>query len=281
LLDVSEPAPPLGAGVDLWVKFDTPSATRALMSRVQKPAGPGFGASYVTMGPNGKENYQGLTSFRAAREPRGRLRLVRTGTKLSYQIADGADDFRVLASKEFGTADVIAVRAQASTGWQAETGVDVRLASLLLRAEKIVQPGLPQSAQRAELQTQDVIDKVPPAQPVPGSANTGAVPDVLVSAAPAPSRMRLVIAGLALVLLLTSLAAFWMLRQRRAEAVPGIRKAGTGHVPAPPVVFACPDCAKRIKVNPTAAGTKVQCPSCGQAVPVPATTGGETDRDSS
>src|SRR5581483_7187693 len=67
LLAVSEPAPPLGAGVDLWVKFDTPSAARALMSRVQKPAGPGFGASYVTTGASGKENFQGLTSFRAAR----------------------------------------------------------------------------------------------------------------------------------------------------------------------------------------------------------------------
>jgi predicted RNA-binding Zn-ribbon protein involved in translation (DUF1610 family) len=35
------------------------------------------------------------------------------------------------------------------------------------------------------------------------------------------------------------------------------------------VVFACPNCTKRIKAGAEFAGKKVKCPYCGNAAPVP------------
>ncbi len=160
LLGVPAPAPPLGAGVELLVKFDTPNSGRALMSRVQKPEGALFGALYVTVGPNEKDNYNSLAR-RGAKESKGQLRLVRAGKKLIYQIADGAGGFLVLASKDCGTEDVIAVRVQAATGWQTKSGVDVRFTNLQMRAEQIVKSASRLLAERVEFQLREGIEKQP------------------------------------------------------------------------------------------------------------------------
>ncbi len=160
LLALPGPPPPLGAGVELWVKFDTPNAARALLSRVQKPDGAFFVANHVAVGSNDKDNYSRL-ALRGAKEAKGQLRLVRTGKKLSYQIADGAADFHVFATKEFGAEDVIAARAWASTGWQAKSGVDTRFGHLEIRAEQILKSAPRDYPEGVEYQLREGIEKHP------------------------------------------------------------------------------------------------------------------------
>jgi hypothetical protein len=160
LLGIPDPAPPLGAGVEMLVKFDAPNLARALMSRVQKPTGPGFGANFVTTGPDGKDNFKGL-SFREAKQSKGKMRLVRAGKKLIYQIADGDGGFLVIATKDFGAEDVIAVRLHATTGWQMKSGVDVRFTNLTLRAEQILKSVPREFAEGIEIQLRDGIEKHP------------------------------------------------------------------------------------------------------------------------
>ena len=159
LLAVPKPAPPLGAGASVWVKFDRANNPRALMGRNQKPEGAGVGANYVSVGPDNKDNYRGL-NYRPAKEAKGQLRMVRTGKNVQYQIADGAGPFLVLASKDVGAEDVAAVRVQAITGWLAKVGVDVRFIKLELRGKnpRIL---VAQCAQRVEYQLRDGIDKHP------------------------------------------------------------------------------------------------------------------------
>jgi DNA-directed RNA polymerase subunit RPC12/RpoP len=130
------------------------------MSRVQKPEGAFVGANYVTVGPNEKDNYKRV-ALRGAKETKGQLRLVRTGKKLIYQIADGAGAFLVLANQEFSADDVSAVRVQASTGWQVKSGVDVRFINLEMRAEQMPKPAPRQFAQSVDFQLREGIEKQP------------------------------------------------------------------------------------------------------------------------
>src|SRR5262249_24545288 len=99
-------------------------------------------------GPERNDIFKGLTVQRTKAQS-GKMRLIRTGKKLIYQFADGADVFQDIATKEFGTADVIAVPSLCPTGWQTNWGVEVRLINLDLRPEQMPNkeaPPLPRPA---------------------------------------------------------------------------------------------------------------------------------------
>src|SRR5262249_18012757 len=80
----------------------------------------------------------------------GRLRLVRTGIHLEFQVDEGAG-FRTIATKEVGGADVVSVRAFATSG-EMPLPVDLRFTNLDLRWDpgtKIASGDRPAAPQRS------------------------------------------------------------------------------------------------------------------------------------
>ena len=131
-----ESTPKLGAGAVLQISLDTPDSLKARMSRAQRPSGSVFTANYLLRRTDGKEEYHGLTAPPAnPKSAKGKLRLVRVGNMLLYQIDEGGG-FRVIARKEVGLADVIAVRGMCATGWE-PVAMEVQFPSLELRATEM------------------------------------------------------------------------------------------------------------------------------------------------
>jgi hypothetical protein len=246
LLAVPDPAPELGAGVQLVLTFDSRIPTRAIVTRSQKPARPVFGANLVTTGPNG-DQWRGLNV--PAREPRGKLRLARAGSMLVYSAADGDADFRPILSMDAAPDDVALLRAQCLTGWK-PFSLDARLIDLDVRAEQIPNKGAPGE------------------KPAPAGARP-------------PEGRGWLAAGLIIGLgVVSSLAAgVWLLARRGRGQAPARAAAGDGAAKpegAPPAAsFACPGCGRKLRAASALAGKKVKCPACGRGVVVPATGAGD------
>jgi len=240
LLAVPNPAPDLGAGLDMRVEFDSADLFNAHIGRVQNRAGAVVGANYITTGPDGNESFKGIT-VRRVKEPGGRLRLVRTGKKLIYQFADGGGGFQELATRQFANADVIAVRALCTTGWQTKSGVEVRLINLDLRSEQM------------------------PNKDAPPPPNATDEPDVPARAG--KPKTWLVLAGLVLGFLIILLAGsiflwFVVAKRRDAGTTPAVSAASS------PIIVACPGCRKKLKIKAALAGKKLTCPQCGKGFQV-------------
>lgn len=124
VLAVDQQAPADGAGASLWLKFASPKAGGASVTRLRKGTKEVFGASRITLGRDGKDRYQTVNVPAAG--TRGRLRLVRTGPTLRYLVAEEAGEFQEIHSAEVGTEDVTNLRALAVTGGK-PAGADVRL----------------------------------------------------------------------------------------------------------------------------------------------------------
>jgi serine/threonine-protein kinase len=237
VLNVPNPGPPLGAGVQLLVKFDSPAVAGALVTRMQKTRGPTFGANFLARGPDGEEQFHGLLNT-DAQAPKGRLRLARTGSKLAYAVADGDADIHRIQDLEVGTGDVTTVRVQCGTV-QAAVPLDVRLIDLGIRADRMPKP-------------EAIPANTPDDAPIPrqqGRSRAGLLAAAVLG----------VCAGLALLLGL----GVWLRlrRRRRAEPAPPVVPAGLS--------FPCPGCSRNLRVRPGLAGKKVKCPQCGQGVTVP------------
>ena len=137
LIALPDPLPKLGAGIGLGIWLDTPDKFKASMSRARRPNGAKFAPSFAKLGPDGKEVPRYLPAPAANdKETKGLLRLARTGTKLTYQAAEGGGGFRVIATAEIGPADVIAVQAHCNTGWAA-AALEARFPRLELRASEM------------------------------------------------------------------------------------------------------------------------------------------------
>jgi hypothetical protein len=142
LLSVPEPAPADGAGVSLWLKFDTPTPNRASLTRLKKGENDVFGASRITVGPKGHDLYQ--TKNIPAKSTQGKLRLVRTGPTLHFLVTDGTREFREFHSTEVGTEDVTSLRALCQTAGK-PAAADVRLIDWTIRAEELPNPSVVQA----------------------------------------------------------------------------------------------------------------------------------------
>jgi hypothetical protein len=80
----------------------------------------------------------------------GKVRLVRSGSTLSYQVADGdSNAFREIDERELGTHDLNMIRVAADNGGS-PTLVDVRIKSLTIRADSL-------PSQAAELKARSTI----------------------------------------------------------------------------------------------------------------------------
>jgi predicted RNA-binding Zn-ribbon protein involved in translation (DUF1610 family) len=242
LLGLLKIGPPGGAGAVLDARFDTPDQAKVRLSRTQKDTGAYHGCSYLAL-EDGRDKLQPVKYPRADDKFRtGRLRLVRTGTDVAFQVEEGDTGFRTLGNRDVGGADVLAVRAWATSGWKA-MDVDVRFNTLDIRWNPAAQvAGAP--APVNEVRPDPAI-----AQP---AANTRTWLFIVIGAA-------LLLFGLLVAIMLA-----WLLLGRRSSR---------GNVPAPAstsmVHFNCPSCAKNLKVKPSQAGKKVKCPQCGQAALVP------------
>jgi serine/threonine protein kinase len=140
LLAVGKPAPEYGAGVALRVLFDSADGATAILGRGRKPHGDRFGAHTTVKQSDGKDKY--LNNVDApATGPRGKLRLVRTGSRVRFVVAEEGKDPRTLESVEVGTADVQAVQVDCFTMYK-PIALDVRLRELVVDANEFPE-GMP------------------------------------------------------------------------------------------------------------------------------------------
>jgi hypothetical protein len=168
----------LGEGPAVATKFGVHgdfeiTATFEVLSRVRPDVGYGIGADMVIKPPGGwdkfasisrfikpddtvfsmvhKENVGDKEKWNAKVQPTqatsGRLRLVRIGPTLHFQIAEGEDKtFRELFASDFGADDLEVVRISATTGGS-KKAVDLLWKDLSVRAESL--PGWVGSSQRS------------------------------------------------------------------------------------------------------------------------------------
>jgi len=191
-----------------------------------------------------RSNYEGTgkpqTKHRefAAQAKVGRLRLVRTGPDISFQIADGpgADFVPKPDQLHVGEEDLQSIELVGSTGGP-KAKLDVRFTDLRVRTGKAV---------------------TPPAAP----------------AAPPRRSTWILLPILAVFLSALALGALLLLRRRRPDQAEqqatDLAEADKSTATAP-VAFRCSGCDKGIKVRVELAGKKIKCPGCGQVVRVPQT----------
>ena len=150
ILSAEEPPSGFGAGVGVWgqIRSDPPQAVA--VARLERPQ---KGSAFVTqfaqdLTANGKREFREKLLDGGA-ETRGRLRLARTGSELSYLVAFGESDaFDELHRVFVRTGDVEPLRISASTS-NAASGLTVRLVDLRIRADQL--PRTPKPAERGSL----------------------------------------------------------------------------------------------------------------------------------
>lgn len=135
------PTKGIGAGARLYLRFDSANRDLVSLSRVVRvKEGDSFLAYHVDTPRGGKQR----DKFRVAeaKSLAARLRLVRTGETLSYQVAEDQGDFQEIQSVDVGPGDVLDVWLTATTGGD-RCAVDVRWGELRIVAEKLpIQAGV-------------------------------------------------------------------------------------------------------------------------------------------
>jgi len=136
VLRIDKPAAGSCAGVSVYITLVSPERKAATLVRGVRPSGEQVYLCHRAATPaDGKREHQGKTVLTEAQS--GRLRLVRTGATLSYQVADGgSNDFRELYQAELGTADLDSVRFAADNNGS-PTIVDVHLRWVSIFAESL------------------------------------------------------------------------------------------------------------------------------------------------
>ncbi len=231
----------------LDVVFDNAEDLAALSRMVDVPQQQGstqFLAFSNLWDQTSKSNRQRVKGF-PTKAKTGRLRIARTGSVLSYEVAEGAsDEFRRLQLAPFSAADVREVRIVA-TSCGPKAWLDVRTTELRIRADSQPEP------------------------PVPPSKGE--------------KKHEFLLLAVALMILLPLGVVLIAWRRRRgsrpAKEEPKAdspQNAPADGAAASAIPVTCSGCGKTLKVKSTLAGKKVKCPKCGEAcmVPVPEQTGG-------
>jgi serine/threonine protein kinase len=239
ILAVGRPIPQYGAGVVIRVWFDGPSPLSVILSRSRKPRGDTFSAHRIVTDAAGKEQYVDNKDVKTS-SPSGKLRLVRTGSRLDYLVLEG-ERFRPIQSLEIGSADVRSVRVSCNTMYK-PSALDVRLTELEVRADRI------EGSRPA------------PADPEP-------VPATGEKAIPRRWLVAVQIVGLISTLAILVPAAILYLRRRRESRAPAEEPEGPEKPAA--IAFTCAACSKAIRVSAVQAGKKGRCKGCGAIVVVP------------
>jgi hypothetical protein len=130
-LDADKPSTGYGAGVSIYITMVSPGKEAATLGRFRHASGDVLMAHRASTGDDGRRQHRTQTFPKKATS--GKLRLARTGT-LSYQFAEGKNDFQEILQDDIGDGDVDQVRFAADTGG-APALVDVRIPSLSLHAD--------------------------------------------------------------------------------------------------------------------------------------------------
>jgi hypothetical protein len=216
------------------------SNVATLSRRVDKSAGTQFYTWRRLWNEDGGVHEEKGNGF-PTRARSGRLRLVRSGSEVSFLVAEGSvTEFTFLHKYSLGTDDLKSIHLLGSTG-SSTAALDVRVTDLRVRADSL------------------------PNRPDPGVA------------APKALGKGWLTAGLALALVLAAGAGagLWLGQRHRRGLAKLARITSVPDRPlsfklsVPPLSFACGECGKDLKVKPELAGKKIKCPQCGQAVAVP------------
>jgi len=170
----------------------------------------------------------------------GRLRLVRSGSTLTFHAAEGRDgEFVLLQKYPFGDEDLKDVRLAAATDDSRRGSLDVRVSDLRIRATNL-QP-----------------DSAPASEPGHKSGSKKWL-------------AALAIMGL---LAVSILVVCLVVRRRRRRdnslsPAPVLEGEVEAITVAPPISLRCSGCEKTLKVKAEMAGKKIKCPQCGKAVAV-------------
>lgn len=227
-----------GTGGYLWVDLDEPTMNRAMIFRsiALRSAVPMKAFSnwfYLSDPKTGKRLADGGKAFPTSRM-KGRLRLVRNGSTLSYYAGDeSGDELTLLDQHAFSTQDLNAVRIGGITGGP-KASLDFLITDLSVRAESL------------------------PNMPGP--------PEL-------PEERGWLLIGTALALAILLGLGAWLYRRQSRVAIGRSRRqpAMPAESTTPSIFFPCSGCGKRLKAAPDLAGKKVKCPTCAEAVRVPTT----------
>jgi hypothetical protein len=225
--------------------LDAPGHTAATIAwKVDARRGPQFLAWMTVWDEVAQKDQTRGKGFRTAAKS-GRLRLVRTGSALSYQVSESPDgEFVLLETFPFAAEDLKAVRLLGSTGGS-NAALEVRVTDLHVRA--------------------------------------GALPDVPETIAPpekSPGRGWLA-AGVIVGLVIASCVLCAWLHVRRGRRLGNLaesvsRDGAARPETSPPIIsFACSACGTLVKARADQAGRKGKCPRCGKAIAVPGGEAGE------
>jgi hypothetical protein len=137
ILRVDRPTAGNGAGLSVYITMASTTREAATIGWQSRPGGEKVFFSHRASTPvGGKRKHRGGKPLATAALS-GRLRLVRRGVMLSYQVAEGeADTFQELYQSELGDGDLDGVRFAAESGGS-PTGVDVRVKSVRVRADDL------------------------------------------------------------------------------------------------------------------------------------------------
>lgn len=237
ILHADVPGKGFGVGASMHMAQAQPGTQMATLARVVR-AGPSQVLVWERT-PNKGEKYLG--GVRKCSDKVLRLRFRRAGSTLHYLWAPGLEggEFEEIGvQKEFGDADMNAVRINTITGRE-PCKADVRFIDFRIRSGGAA--------------AEDAIAVAPPA------------PNNLAPSPPTESSTRgwlsaAAIIGGALVLVFTAILGV-ALFLRRGKAEP------KGELAA--ITFACPACGKSIKAKASTAGKKIACSKCRQMVKVP------------
>lgn len=146
ILSVEKPSTGIGAGVKLWGQIQSGEFQAITLGHMMDPEGKiEFGAIFAEGRDVKKRQYKQKVLSTEAK--RGRLRLARTGSELSFLAAEeDKDAFQEIQRVSAGRGDVTPLRISANTSGAA-CGVTVRLANLRIRAEDL--PGEPTKLRRS------------------------------------------------------------------------------------------------------------------------------------
>jgi len=135
LIQVDKPVGGNGAGVSIWIKMVSYSDEAATIWRAVGKGGEQVFLSHrASTGPDGKRVHHGGDPI-ATQATSGKLRLVRTGSMLSYRVAEGSSEaFQELFETEIGEDDLGMVRFAADNGGSA-TLVDMRIVEVKITSD--------------------------------------------------------------------------------------------------------------------------------------------------
>jgi Protein kinase domain/Protein of unknown function (DUF1583) len=229
LLQADTPASGYGVGATLYIVTAAPAKQAAMIGRLNRPEGSDYICDFNRTNELGKRKYQRNTFHSDAQS--GKLRLVRRGALVSYQVAEGgASEFRELQPPvDFGTEDLVEVRVACDTGNSSSPG-EIRIANFEIRGQEL-----------------------PAITPVERGW------------------WLLTALGVTLLVLALAVWSYlWQRRRTQDGGDPSLEPSTVSKTKDSPVIFSCTACGKRLKARTHLVGKNVKCAQCGQVVAVPA-----------